>query len=111
MAAELVVQLLGVGPVVGHLRAADDHLDRRRRAEAHDLVDDVGRLERQPQVLDLPFDLVRPARPRRSTSASAHSRRWAGSFSRRRCFSSSTRTAPRFRATRITASSGPPIHR
>ena len=40
-----------VGAVVGHLRAADDDLDRRRRAEAHDLVDDVGRLERQPQVV------------------------------------------------------------
>ena len=40
-------QILRVGEVLLELRAADLHLDRRRRAEIQDLADDVGRQERE----------------------------------------------------------------
>ena len=62
---QLLPNLLGVRLVVGQVRPADGDLDRRRRAEAHDLVDDVGRLERE---LDPAHVLRRP--PRRQTSSS-----------------------------------------
>ena len=48
--ASSVAELRGVRPVVGEVRAGDRDLDRRRRAEAHDLAHDVGRLEREPHV-------------------------------------------------------------
>jgi hypothetical protein len=46
--AQLKGDLAGVGDVVGEVRAADRDLDRRRGSEAHDLVDDVASLQRQP---------------------------------------------------------------
>ncbi len=44
---QLVADLRREGPVVREVRAADGDLDGRRRAEAHDVADDVGRLERE----------------------------------------------------------------
>ncbi len=40
----------GVGAGLGEIRPADGHLHRRGRAEAHHLVDDVGRLEGELHV-------------------------------------------------------------
>ena len=47
------VDLVRMRPVVGEARAADRHFDRRGRAETHDLVDDIRRLEREPDVRHL----------------------------------------------------------
>ena len=43
--AQLVHHFGGVGAGLGEIRPVDGHLHRRGRAEAHHLVDDVGRLE------------------------------------------------------------------
>ena len=58
---QLVAQFLGEGAVVGEVRPGDGDVDRRRRAEAHHLADDVGRLEREPHVRQLRRKL--PAQP------------------------------------------------
>ena len=77
-------------------------LDRRWRAEAHHLVDDVGRLERQPELRDPCRRHCRPARPRASTS-----RRSTSGDARAACrgdglSSPRSRTVPGLSATRIT---------
>ncbi len=109
---QLLADLGGVGPAVGEVRAADGHLDRRARAEAHDLVDDVGRLEGQPQryAAVLRSGPRASPRPRCLRAASPQGAR-AGRWRRRSCSSSTRIPHPSLRATRSTTSSGPAVHR
>src|SRR5439155_26848042 len=55
---ELGLELVAVRLVRLQLRAADGDLDRCRRAETHDLADDVGRLEAQADASEPFGDLV-----------------------------------------------------
>ena len=108
---QLGLDLVGVGAVVGQVRAADGDFDRRRRAEAHHLVDDVGRLEGKLQPLDALGDLS-SGTPSAAAVPRSQAPRSPGSSSRKSLFQLlDAHAAAGFRATRSTASSGPLVHR
>ncbi len=102
--AHLGDHLLGVLPVFFLVGAADDHLDRRRRAEAHDLVDHVGRLERDGHLLGALRGNVRRRRRRPSSCLASQGLNRSGNSLRSCSLTSSVRKPfSSLRAMRMTA--------